>query len=315
MTRIAIKERLTQGVFFADGAMGTQLTAAGAPIGCCNDYLNIESPKIVTTVHQKYIDAGVDAIITNTFGANGVILARHGHGDKVYEINLAAAKLARAAAGEDIYVLGDIGPCGDFIEPLGAVKADDLKTTFTDQARGLADGGVDAFIIETMTALEEITIAIEAAKSVADLPILASLSYDPAGDEARTMMGVTPAQAVEQLVPLGVTALGFNCGTLDMPGYVKLAEEYAQALKDTDVLLLAEPNAGRPELEGDKAVYKLSPADYAKALAEIRDVGASILAGCCGTSPEHIAQTVILGGCCGTSPAHIAEAVKQVRPS
>ena len=313
MARIAFKERLQQGVFFADGAMGTQLFAAGAPVGCCNDYLNIESPEIVKTVHQKYIDAGVDGIITNTFGGNGILLKRHGHDDKVYDINLAAAKLARDVAGEDNYVLGDIGPCGDFLEPLGAIKADDLKATFADQAKGLSDGGVDSFIIETMTALEEAKLAIEAVKSVSDLPVLVSLAYDPAGDDMRTMMGVTPQQAVEQLASLGIIALGFNCGTLDMPGYLKLAEEYAQALKDTGVHLLAEPNAGRPELEGDKAVYKLTPGDYAKALTEIKEVGARILAGCCGTSPDHITETVIFGGCCGTTPEHIAEAVKKIR--
>lgn len=296
MTRIALKERLSQGVFFVDGAMGTQLIEAGAPAGCCNDYLNIESPETVKAVHQKYIDAGVDAVITNTFGANALVLKRHGQGDKAFQVNVAAAKLAREVVGDDKYVLGDIGPCGDFLEPLGMVKEEDLKAAFAEQAKGLADGGVDGFIIETMTALDEIQVAIEAAQSVSDLPIFVSLAYDPAGDAARTMMGVAPAQAVDVLASLGIAALGFNCGTLDMDGYVRLAEEYAQALKDSDVLLLAEPNAGRPTLEGDKAVYKLSPADYAASLAKINAAGATVL-----------------GGCCGTTPAHIAEAVKAIR--
>ncbi|MHC5083528.1 MAG: homocysteine S-methyltransferase family protein [Planctomycetota bacterium] len=289
MTRIDLKERLKQDVFFIDGAMGTQLIAAGAPAGCCNDYLNIESPEIVKTVHQKYIAAGVDAIITNTFGANALVLKRHGYEDKATEINLAAAKLAREVAGEDKYVLGDIGPCGDFLEPLGMVKEADLKAAFADQAKALAEGGVDAFIIETMTALEEIKVAIAAVQSVSNLPIFVSLAYDPAGNDIRTMMGVAPAQAAQELASLGIAALGFNCGTLDMDEYVKLAQTYADALKGTDVLLLAEPNAGRPELEGDQAVYKLSPADYADALARIKDAGAAILGGCCGTSPAHLA--------------------------
>ncbi len=296
MTRIALKDRLNEGTFFVDGAMGTQLIAAGAPAGCCNDYLNIDLPETVKTVHQKYLDAGTDAVITNTFGANALVLKRHGYEDKAFEINVAAAKLARSVAGDERYVLGDIGPCGDFLEPLGMVKEVDLKAAFAEQAKGLLNGGVDGFIIETMTALDEIQVAIEAVQSVCDLPIFVSLAYDPAGDEARTMMGVSPAQAVQVLAPLGITALGFNCGTLDMDGYVNLAKAYAEALKDTGVLLLAEPNAGRPELEGDKAVYKLSPADYAASLAQIKDVGAAVL-----------------GGCCGTSPAHIAEAVKAIR--
>ncbi len=296
MTRIALAERLKQGVFFVDGAMGTQLIEAGAPAGCCNDYLNIESPEIVRAVHQKYLDAGVDAVVTNTFGANGVVLKRHEYGEKVYEINLAAAKLAREVAGEAKHVLGDVGPCGDFLEPLGMVKPDELKADFANQAGGLLAGGVDGFIIETMTALEEVEVAIRAVQSISDLPILVSLAYDPAGDAFRTMMGVSPTQAVEQLSRCGIAALGFNCGTLDMPGYVALAKEYAAALDGTGILLLAEPNAGRPQLEDGKAVYTLSPEDFAVSLEQIRDVGA-----------------VVLGGCCGTTPAHLAAAVQKIR--
>jgi len=292
MTRILLNERLQRGLFFVDGAMGTQLIAAGAPVGCCSDELNISSPEIVRTVHQNYLAAGVDAVITNTFGANGLVLRRHGYADKAYEINCAGAKLARQVAGPDKYVLGDIGPCGDFLEPLGMVKEVDLKAAFAEQARGLLAGGVDGFIIETMTALEEIKVAIEAVQSISDLPILVSLAYDPAGDAARTMMGVSPAQAVERLASLGITALGFNCGTLDMPGYVKLAKEYAQALTGSGVLLMAEPNAGRPDLEGDKTVYKLSPEAYAEAMVQIKDAGAAILGGCCGTSPAHLQAAV-----------------------
>lgn len=292
MTRILLKERLQQGLFFVDGAMGTQLIEAGAPVGCCNDYLNVTSPEIVKTVHQKYIDAGVDAVITNTFGANGLVLKRHGLGEKSQEINCAGAKLARGAAGPARYVLGDIGPCGDFLEPLGMVKAEDLKAAFAEQAQALAAGGVDGFIIETMTALEEIQAAIEAVQGISDLPILVSLAYDPAGEAARTMMGVSPAQAVQRLAALGITALGFNCGTLDMPGYTKLAKAYAEALTGSGVRLLAEPNAGRPELEGDRAVYTLSPQAYAEALGQIQEAGATILGGCCGTSPAHLQAAV-----------------------
>ena len=292
MTRIALNERLRQGLFFLDGAMGTQLIEAGAPAGCCNDYLNIASPDIVRTVHQKYIDAGVDAVITNTFGANGLILKRHGHADKTHDINCAAAKLAREVAGPDRYVLGDIGPCGDFLEPLGMVKEADLKATFAEQAKGLLAGGVDGFIIETMTALEEILVAVEAVQSVSDLPILVSLAYDPAPDAARTMMGVSPVQAAEKLAGLGIAALGFNCGTLDMPGYMVLTQAYAKALAGSGVLLLAEPNAGRPDVEGDRTVYKLSPQAYAEALEHIKDAGAMVLGGCCGTTPAHLQAAI-----------------------
>ena len=296
MARISLKERLFESVFFVDGAMGTQLIEAGASAGSCNDTLNVTSPEIVKTVHRKYIDAGVDAVITNTFSANRITLKRHELADRVTELNTAAATLAREVAGEDRYVLGDIGPCGDFLEPLGMVKEVNLKAAYAEQAQALADGGVDGFIIETMTALDEIKVAVEAIRVVSDLPILVSLAYDPAGDAAKTMMGVSPRQAADELAPLGITALGFNCGTLDMAGYVKLAKEYAQALGGTGVLLLAEPNAGRPALDGDKAVYTLSADAYAESLAEIKKAGATIL-----------------GGCCGTTPAHLQAAVKKVR--
>ena len=292
MTRAGLKERLQQGILFVDGAMGTQIIEAGAPAGCCNEFLCIETPDVIRTVHQSYLDAGVDSIITNTFGANRITLKRHGHENEAYQVNLSAAQLARDAAGADKYVLGGLGPCGDFLEPLGTLTADALKAAFAEQTRGLAEGGVDGFIIETMTALDEIKVAIEAIQSISDLPILVSLAYDPAGDTARTMMGVSPTQAAEQLTPLGITALGFNCGTLGMDGYVALAREYTATLEGTSVLLLAEPNAGRPQLEGDKAVYTLSPEDFAASLAKIKDMGALILGGCCGTSPAHLTAAV-----------------------
>lgn len=296
MTRVLLKDRLQQGIFFVDGAMGTQLIEAGAPAGSCNEFLCIETPQIIQTVHQQYIDAGVDAVITNTFGANSIVLKRHGHENEVYAVNLAAARLAREVAGPEKYVLGGLGPCGAFLQPLGTITPDALTEAFIDQVKGLAEGGVDGFIIETMTAIEEVKIAIEAIQSVSPLPILVSLAYDRTGDEERTMMGVTPAQAGEQLAPLGIAALGFNCGTLDMDGYVRLAREYVHSLKDTSVLLLAEPNAGRPELIDGKAVYRLLPDDFAQSLERIKAAGA-----------------VILGGCCGTSPAHLEAAVKAIR--
>ncbi|HOL31878.1 MAG TPA: homocysteine S-methyltransferase family protein [Anaerohalosphaeraceae bacterium] len=294
MTRQTLTSRLGQGLFFVDGAMGTQLIEQGARAGGCNDMLNLDSPALVRAVHQRYLDAGVDAVITNTFGANALSLGRYGLADKTYAVNRAGAELARQTAGDDRYVLGDIGPCGDFLEPLGTITGQQLLAAFARQAEGLRDGGVDGFIIETMTALEEVRTAIAAVRTVSDdLPILVSLAYDAAADgRARTMMGITPAQAVEYLSPLGIAGLGFNCGTLDMAGYVKLAGDYAAALKGTGLLLLAEPNAGRPHLEGDKAVYTLSPDAFALALVQIRQAGASILGGCCGTSPAHLSAAV-----------------------
>jgi 5-methyltetrahydrofolate--homocysteine methyltransferase len=288
VTTVKLSERINQGPFFLDGAMGTQLFARGVEVGRCNDYLNIESPDIVFDIHTAYLQAGSDAVITNTFSANKYALARHSLAEKVAEINRGGAQIGRKAAGDDKYVLGDIGPCGDFLEPLGNVKPDELRAAFADQAKALAAGGVDGFIIETMTAIEEIIVAIEGIKSVSDLPIFASLAYDPAGEGFKTMMGVGPETVVAKLTLLQITAIGFNCGTLDMAGYVKLAAACASAIGDKPIVLLAEPNAGKPELVDGKAVYNLSPEDFAAACDEIHTAGANIIGGCCGTSPAHI---------------------------
>jgi 5-methyltetrahydrofolate--homocysteine methyltransferase len=287
-------ERLKEGVFFLDGAMGTQLFARGARQGQCLELLNIERPEIVADVHRAYLSAGSDAVLTNTFGGNAVSLRRHGIAARAAELNRTGAELARRAAGSGRTVLGDIGPCGDFLEPLGSLKRDDLVAAFAEQAKGLAEGGVDGFIIETMAALEEIEAAIEAVQGVSDLPILVSLAFDPAGQGFRTMMGVSAAQAVERLCIAGIAAIGFNCGTLDMEGYVRLTGEYAAAVRGKGISLLAEPNAGRPQLAGEKAVYTLAPEAFAQALKQIHQAGVTVLGGCCGTTPEHIASAVRL---------------------
>jgi len=287
MKRTNLKERISQGLFLLDGAMGTQLITRGGEPGVCGDYLNIVSPDVVLDIHKSYFAAGSDAVLTNTFGANRYALARHGLAEKSEEINTAAAKLARQAAGEEKYVLGNIGPSGDFLEPLGNLKPQELKDVFAKQARALAAGGVDGFIIETITALDEATIAVEAVKSVSDLPVFASLAYDPAGDEFRTMMGVDVGTAVGRLLSLGIDAIGFNCGSLSMDQYVKLAQIYASQVKGK-VALLAEPNAGKPQLIDGKASYNVSPDEFAAAAEKIRAAGFSIIGGCCGTSPAHI---------------------------
>jgi 5-methyltetrahydrofolate--homocysteine methyltransferase len=296
MTREALENRLGKSILLLDGAMGTQLFERGAVAGACNEQINLSQPNIVQSVHQAYLDAGCDAILTNTFGGNAISLTRHGLDGQVHAINVAAAKIARKTAGDERYVLGDIGPVGDFLEPLGMLKESDLFKAFADQAQALEEGGVDGFIIETMTALDEVEVAIKAVKSVSKKPVFASMAFDPAPDGARTMMGVSPQIMVDKLSGLDISAIGFNCGTLDMGGYISLAGQFALALKDKNILLLAEPNAGRPQLHGDKAVYTLSPQEYAEAMDKIRQASAAVL-----------------GGCCGTSPAHLAAAVKKVR--
>ncbi len=294
MARVSLRERIKQDLFLLDGAMGTELIARGIDVGKCNDYLNIEQPDIISDIHRSYFEAGSDAVIANTFGANKYALGHHGFAEETIKINKAGVQIARDAAGENKYVLGDIGPSGDFLEPVGTLKAQDLKDAYVRQANALMDGGVDGFIIETMTALEEIAVAIEAVKFVGgDLPVFASMSFDKAGDDFKTMMGVDVEAAVAKIVSLGVDAVGFNCGTLSLDGYIELAEEYVSAVQSlyADVIIYAEPNAGRPELVEDQAVYKVSPEDFAQTVEKIHAAGVNIVGGCCGTSPAHIRAT------------------------
>ena len=290
MGKINLKEKIKKGPFLLDGAMGTQLIAREIEVGKCNDYLNIDSPDTIAAIHKDYLDAGSDAVLTNTFGANKYALARHGLSEEVTKINTAGAQIACKEAGEQKYVLGDIGPSGDFLQPLGTLKPNDLKNAFTEQAEALLDGGVDGFIIETITALDEIAIAIKAVKSVSKLPVFASMAFDSSGNDFRTMMGVDVKTAVSKIVSLGVDAVGFNCGKMSLDNYIALAAKYASAVRDSeqDVVLLAEPNAGIPELVEDKAVYNVSPEAFAAAAEKIRSAGVNIIGGCCGTAPAHI---------------------------
>ena len=294
MSRMSLKERINGGIFLLDGAMGTQLIARGIEVGKCNDYLNVESPDVVSDIHRSYFEAGSDAVLTNTFGANKYTLGQHRLEDEAAKINSAGARIARKAGGQEKYVLGDIGPSGDFLEPLGSLKPEELKEAFARQAKVLLDGGVDGFIIETMTALDEVTIAIEAVKSVgAVVPVLASMSFDRARDDFKTMMGVDVETAVAKIVSLDVDAVGFNCGTLSLDEYIELAEKFVSTVKalGKDVLIYAEPNAGKPELVEDQAVYKVSPEDFAAAVEKIHSRGVNVIGGCCGTSPAHIRAT------------------------
>jgi len=209
----------------------------------------------------------------------------------VVQINQAGAQVARKAAGDRRYVLGDIGPTGDFLEPLGTLRVDDVRAAFIEQVKGLLAGGVDGLIIETMTALDELEVAIDAARSAGGgLPVFASMSFDAGGAGFRTMMGVDVPTAVSKMLSLGVDAIGFNCGTASLKEYIDLAKAYVTAAKSSNakVQIFAEPNAGKPELVDGEAVYKVTPEEFATACTTIRDAGIHILGGCCGTTPDHI---------------------------
>ncbi len=291
MAGVDLRQRIQEGVFILDGGMGTQLMARNVQASKCNDYLGIEAPEVIQAIHADYIEAGSDAVITNSFGASLIGLAKYDLAEQCRDINRLAAENARVAAGDDNYVLGDIGPCGDFLEPLGSLKRDQLRDSFAEAVHGLLAGGVDGFIVETMTALDEIGVAIEAVKSVApDKPVFASMSFDYSCAGLRTMMGVDVHTAVTTLVGQGVDAVGFNCGTASLDEYVELAEAFATALDTTgrDCPIFAEPNAGKPELVDAQAVYQVAGQEFARAIERMHALGIHIFGGWCGTGPEHI---------------------------
>lgn len=290
MAHEKLKDRLGTEPFILDGGMGSQLIARQVVVERCNEALNLDNPDVVEAIHRDYLDAGSYAVITNTFGACSVALARYGLAEQSAEICRAAAEIARRAAGPNRFVIGDIGPCGEFLEPLGTLKPEDLKEAFRIQAQALWDGGVDGFIIETMTALEEAAFAIAAVKEVApDVAVLSTMAFDVNAGSFRTMMGVEVQTLVSAAVEWGATGVGFNCGSAILEEYENLGGHFARAVESTNLLLVAEPNAGKPELEGSTAVYKMQPEQFADTAERLFEKGIRILGGCCGTGPDHIA--------------------------
>ncbi len=276
--------RLEHGpVIVADGAMGTMLQAAGLPLGTSPEGWLLENPDPVVGVHRAYIEAGSELILTCTFGGTRTRLERAGLRDRVAEVNRQAAQIARQAAGEQAYVGGDIGPLGEFLKPLGKIAYEEAVDIFAEQAGALAQAGVDVLYIETMSDLNEARAAIEGAQRVSDgIPVTVSLSFDSHG---RTNMGVKPEQAVEALLPLGVSAIGANCGaTLEMT-HEALAKMHEAA---PEALLIVKPNAGKPHMVGRQEVYDAAPADMAALALQFVTLGARIVGGCCGSTPAHI---------------------------
>jgi len=270
-------------VTVADGAWGTELDKLGCPPGYCREEWNVSSPELVEKVAAAYVAAGSRIILTNTFGANRFVLAPHGQEDHVAEYNRAGAGISKRAAGDRAKVFGSIGPSGRMVIT-GEVKEQELFDAFSVQAQALAEGGVDALVVETMYDLTEATAAVRAAKSTG-LLVAACMTYDSGKDHTCTMMGVTPQQAVESLGDAGADILGCNCGD-GIDNYIKVA---AMLRAGTDRPVWVKANAGMPELQGGKVVYRMTPEEYAEKVREIIDAGANIVGGCCGTSPEFIA--------------------------
>jgi 5-methyltetrahydrofolate--homocysteine methyltransferase len=280
-------------ILLADGAMGTELQRAGLPIGEPGEGWTLDHPDRIEAIHRAYVAAGSDAVLTCSFGANPWVLGRYGLVDRRDEINRAAATIARRAAGPGRFVLGDIGPCGGFLEPLGEVNADALEAAFVRQAVTLLDAGADGIIIETMSAIEEAVIAVGAARAAGAPFVIASMAFDrlPNG-RVRTMMGVSPEQAATRLAQAGADVVGANCGTkLAVEDFAGIVTAFRAA---TSLPVMIQPNAGQPDLVDGRAVYRLSPGDYASAMRAVAKAGASIVGGCCGTTPAHIGAVRVL---------------------
>jgi len=280
---LSLREYLSRGKsLVADGATGTMLMAAGLPAGTAPELWNVEQPEKILALHRAYLEAGSQIILTNTFGGTRLKLSKVGLGERARELNLAAAALARQAAAGQAYVAGDVGPTGELMKPLGPLTYEQALETFTEQAAALAEGGVDAIWVETMSDLMEAKAAVAGARQACDLPVFCSLSF---GRRGRTMMGVSAKQAVEELWPLGLTAIGANCGEgLEMiPDVLSQMHEAAP-----QAVLIAKPNAGLPRLVGGQTVYDVSPADFSGHINQFIDLGAQIVGSCCGSNPDYI---------------------------
>lgn len=281
-------ETLRERRLVCDGAMGTQLMLAGLANGDCGEAWNLSHPERVLAIQRRYVEAGADCLITNTFGGSRLMLKRHGHVEHLRELNQAGARIAREAfGGREGFVLGDLGPLGAILEPYGDLSQDEARAAYEEQARALVEAGADAIIIETQTSLEETGVAIDAAKAAGAACIIASLAYDLSQDQSFyvTMMGVKPEDAARFAEERGANIIALNCGTgMDMNGAAMVAKQYRDAC---NLPVMVQPNAGLPVLENMKAVYKQLPVDMAKNVPDAISAGANIIGSCCGSTPEH----------------------------
>ncbi|RMF03507.1 MAG: methionine synthase [Chloroflexi bacterium] len=279
-----LKKKIAEpGIIVMDGATGTQLQKLGLPPGMGPELWNLDNPEAVKTHYRAYVEAGADAILTNSFGGTRARLEFENAGDKVHEINVAAAKLAREVAGDSVLVLGSMGPTGQLMEPMGLLTYEAAVEMFAEQAAALAEGGVDGIHIETMSDLQEVRAAIEGAHKATNLPVTVTMSFDTHG---RTMMGVKPEDAVKELWQLDVLAVGVNCGrTLEE----NLTAVTAMRAAAPEATLIAKPNAGLPHVDGlGDAVYDVTPEIMADYALKFREQGVKMFGGCCGSNPEHI---------------------------
>ncbi len=281
----AVRERPLLG----DGAMGTQLMIAGLEQGNCGEAWNLTHPERVLAIQRRYVEAGSECLITNTFGGSRIMLNRHSEADHVVEVNKAGVEIARQAFGErQGYVLGDIGPFGGLLEPFGDFTESQVRRAFEEQAAALVEAGADAIIIETQTSLEELLIGIQASQAAGARCIIGSMAYDVTldGSTFRTMMGIEPERAAEFMEEHGAHIAALNCGTgMEMERARDAVERYKRV---TSLPVMVQPNAGKPQLINMKVVYDETPEQMVKGLIPLLEAGANIVGSCCGSTQEHI---------------------------
>lgn len=293
-------DKLAAGVWVADGAWSTQLRQRGCPPAAPAELANLERPQLVATLAREYLAAGAQFLCTNTFAANRLALAARAPQADIGALNRAGAELARQAAEQAAppprlpgtaraIVLGVIGPSGRILA-VGEAKEPQLVEVFSEQARALAEGGVDALLLETFSELAEITIAIRAVKEATGLPVFASMSFDSGPQRTRTLMGAEAHGCAAALEGAGAEVVGCNCGT----GIADVLPTVVAMRAATKRPLWVKPNAGLPELEEGRPVYRVSAEDFVDPAPTLLEAGATILGGCCGTGPEHIRRLAAL---------------------
>jgi 5-methyltetrahydrofolate--homocysteine methyltransferase len=284
-------ERLNTGeILVADGSTGANLQKMGLKPGRPPEDLIIDSPETILQLARRFVEAGSDIILTCTFGGTRMRMKDSKYQDRTPEVNVRAAEIARKAASarEGVLVAGSMGPVGALIKPYGPLDVEDVKATFAEQAKALAEGGVDLLLIETMFSFEETTAAFEGAKAVTDLPIVVSFSYDRG---TRSMMGVKPKDVIKRYSEMGAVMVGANCGTT-LENMEAIVKEYAATVPDFP--LWVKPNAGVPrmDIETEQGIYDMSPEDMAAYSRKYVELGARVVGGCCGNTPEHVAAIV-----------------------
>jgi 5-methyltetrahydrofolate--homocysteine methyltransferase len=283
--RTSLSDLAAEGTVLIDGGMGTLLQDSGLDDGGSGELWNVDRPEVVREAHRAYAEAGARILTTNTFGGTRPRLDMHGLGDRVHELNEAGARLAREVADQHgALVAGDLGPTGELMAPLGTMDAEAAQAIFAEQLAGLRDGGIDLVLIETMSDLAEVEAAVAAAREVTpDLPIVATLSFDT---NLRSMMGVRPGDAVTALAAAGVDAVGANCGR--GPGEMRQIAAELVAARPAGLLLVAQSNAGLPQVVGDHFEYDATPDDMSGHATELRDLGIDLIGACCGSTPDHL---------------------------